>query len=55
MIYREYETRFDDYERKAEHRIVITTDTYELYATIKSAVEKALEHAEEAEAMEAEE
>lgn len=39
MIYREYETSYDDYDNKTEHRISITTDSFGAYSALKAAIE----------------
>lgn len=46
MIYREYETRFDDYDKKVEYRISITTDTFGAYSALKMAVEQIADQVE---------
>ena len=42
-IYREYSTRFDDFERKEKHRIEITTDSEDLYKNLIIHIEGVIE------------
>ena len=46
MIYREYETRFDNYEKKVEHRISISTDSFGAYSALKNAIENIADQCE---------